>query len=154
MVRNMGPPGVAPGLHRLRVGRTVLPILWALKTGSGGNRTHGRPVMSRLARHLPSLRLKNTHPGLAPGKIGFADRRFDDFAMCVRKKGQVRGSRTHPAGFTGPNAAATSSPEKKRAPARTCTSTLRLRTAACTTLTPREQGNALHHAGAASTHAV
>ena len=47
----------------------------------------------------------NTHPGLAPGKIGFADRRLVDFAMGVNKNGQVCGTRTHPADFTGPNAA-------------------------------------------------
>jgi hypothetical protein len=39
------------------------------------------------------------------------------------------------------------------APARTCTSTLRLRTAACTALTPRELKR-LHHAGAAPALAV
>ena len=47
----------------------------------------------------------DTHPGLAPGKIGFADQRLVDFAMCVNEIGQVRGTRTHPAGFTGLNAA-------------------------------------------------
>ncbi len=47
----------------------------------------------------------DTHPGLAPGKIGFADQRLVDFAMCVSESGQVRGTRTHPAGFTGLNAA-------------------------------------------------
>src|SRR5271155_4610783 len=45
------------------------------------------------------------HPGLAPGKIGFADRQLVDFAMCVIGIGQVRGTCTHPAGFTGLNAA-------------------------------------------------
>ena len=40
------------------------------------------------------------------------------------------------------------------APARNCTSILRLRTAACTTLTPRELGKRLHHAGAAPAPAV
>lgn len=40
------------------------------------------------------------------------------------------------------------------APARTCTSTLRLCTATCTALTPRELGKRLHHAGAAPAHAV
>jgi len=82
------------------------------------------------------------------------------------KIGQVRGTCTHPAGFTGLNAAGyiitwlkwILRPESHRhrllyersaflalprrnetgAPARTCTSTLRLRTATCTTLTPRE----------------
>ena len=80
--------------------------------------------------------------------------------------GQVHGTCTHPAGFTGLNAAGyiitwgkwILRPESHRhrllyersallalprrnetgAPARTCTSTLRLRTAACTALTPRE----------------
>jgi hypothetical protein len=47
----------------------------------------------------------DTHPGLAPGKIGFADRRLVDFALCVNETGQVRGTCTHPAGFTGLNAA-------------------------------------------------
>jgi hypothetical protein len=52
----------------------------------------------------------NTHPGLAPGKIGFADRRLADFAMCVNeitavRRTQVCGTCTHPAGFTGLNAA-------------------------------------------------
>ena len=47
----------------------------------------------------------DTHPGHAPGKIGFADQRLVDFAMCVNESGQVRGTRTHPAGFTGLNAA-------------------------------------------------
>jgi hypothetical protein len=47
----------------------------------------------------------DTHPGLAPGKIGFADQRLVDFAMCVNESGQVRGACTHPAGFTGLNAA-------------------------------------------------
>lgn len=95
--------------------------------------------------------------------------------------GQVRGTRTHPAGFTGLNAAGyiitwekwILRPESHRhrllyersallalprrnetgAPARTCTSTLRLRTATCMTLTPRELKR-LHHAGAAPAHAV
>ena len=86
------------------------------------------------------------------------------------KSGQVRGTCTHPAGFTGLNAAGyiitwvkwILRPESHRhrllyegsaflalprrnetgAPARTCTSTLRLRTATCTTLTPRELGTA------------
>src|SRR5471032_2713720 len=40
------------------------------------------------------------------------------------------------------------------APARTCTSNLRLRTATCTTLTPRELEKRLHHAGAAPARAV
>src|SRR5271168_1090011 len=40
------------------------------------------------------------------------------------------------------------------APARTCTSNLRLRTAACMALTPRELGKRLHHAGAAPARAV
>jgi hypothetical protein len=47
----------------------------------------------------------DTHPGLAPDKIGFADRQLVDFAMCVNEMGQVRGTCTHPAGFTGLNAA-------------------------------------------------
>ena len=68
--------------------------------------------------HRPSVRYRrtaalsllgwskmDTHPGLAPGKIGFADRQLVDFAMCVIEIGQVRGTRTHPAGFTGLNAA-------------------------------------------------
>ena len=125
----------------------------------------------------------DTHPGLAPGKIGFADRRLVDFAMCVSEIGQVRGTCTHPAGFTGLNAAgyiitwenwilrpvshrhrllyersaflALPRRNETGAPARTCTSTLRLRTATCTTLTPREQmGKRLHHAGAAPARAV
>ncbi len=82
------------------------------------------------------------------------------------ESGQVRGTCTHPAGFTSLNAAAyiitwvkwILRPESHRhrllyersaflalprrnetgAPARTCTSTLRLRTATCMTLTPRE----------------
>jgi len=82
------------------------------------------------------------------------------------KIGQVRGTCTHPAGFTGLNAAGyiitwlkwILRPESHRhrllyersaflalprrnetgAPARTCTSNLRLRTAACRALTPRE----------------
>ena len=80
--------------------------------------------------------------------------------------GQVRGTCTHPAGFTGLNAAGyiitwvkwilrpglhrhrllyersafLALPRRNEigAPARTCTSTLRLRTATCTALTPRE----------------
>jgi hypothetical protein len=48
---------------------------------------------------------RDTHPGLAPGKIGFADRQLVDLAMCVNEIGQVRGTCTHPAGFTGLNAA-------------------------------------------------
>ena len=82
------------------------------------------------------------------------------------ESGQVRGTRTHPAGFTGLNAAGyiitwanwILRPESHRhgllyersallalprrnetgAPARTCTSNLRLRTATCRALTPRE----------------
>jgi hypothetical protein len=79
------------------------------------------------------------HPGLAPGKIGFADRRFDDFAMCVRKLVRCVG--------VAPTRQASRARMlllhhhlfvEKCAPARTCTSILRLRTAACTALTPRE----------------
>ena len=57
------------------------------------------------ALSLPGWSKRDTHPGLAPGKIGFADRQLVDFAMCVVEIGQVRGTCTHPAGFTGLNAA-------------------------------------------------
>ena len=94
--------------------------------------------------------------------------------------GQVCGTCTHPAGFTGLNAAGyiitwkkwILRPESHRhrllyersailalprrnetgAPARTCTSNLRLRTATCRALTPRELK--LRHAGAAPARAV
>ena len=84
----------------------------------------------------------------------------------ARKTGQMCGTCTHPAGFTGLNAAgyiitwvkwilrpashrhrllyersaflALPRRNETGAPARTCTSTLRLRTATCMTLTPRE----------------
>ena len=157
---SLGSPGVAPGLHRLRIGCTVCqyaePVKNSLrvvpphrfllmreasccwtterkKSCSGENRTHYLLVMSQAACHLhlaadktihppdlhrPSVRYRrtaalsllgwskmDTHPGLAPGKIGFADRQLVDFAICVKKIGQVRGTRTHPAGFTGLNAA-------------------------------------------------
>ena len=100
--------------------------------------------------------------------------------MCVNESDQVRGTRTHPAGFTGLNAAGyiitwvkwILRPESHRhrllyersallalprrnetgAPARTCTSNLRLRTATCRALTPRELK--LRHVGAAPTRAV
>ena len=123
----------------------------------------------------------DTHPGLAPGKIGFADRQLVDFAMCVNEIDQVRGTRTHPAGFTGLNAAgyiitwenwilrpvshrhrllyersallALPRRNETGAPARTCTSTLRLRTATCMLL-HLGSSKRLHHAGAAPAHAV
>jgi hypothetical protein len=127
-LKMVGPPGVAPGLHRLRVGRTVCQYSgpgkkychpqelqrWELNPLSAGY----EPVRSpfAFAAISPAHGSKgDTHPGLAPGKIGFADRRLVDLAMCVNtitavRKTQVYGTRTHPAGFTGPNAAATSSP--------------------------------------------
>ena len=50
------------------------------------------------------------HTGLAPAKIAFADQKrrprdLADLAMGVMEMGQVRGICTHPAGFTGLNAA-------------------------------------------------
>ena len=81
---NLGSPGVAPGLRRLRVGCTVCqyaePVKWESlrvvpphrfllmreasccwtterkKSCSGENRTHYLLVMSQAALHLPSLR--------------------------------------------------------------------------------------------------
>ena len=129
----------------------------------------------------------DTHPGLAPGKIGFADRQLVDFAMCVIKWSGAWDS--HPPGrlhrpeccwlhhhlvlrtavkwilrpeshrhrLLYERSAFLALPRRNEtgAPARNCTSTLRLRTAACTALTPREQmGKRLHHAGAAPTRAV
>lgn len=86
----VGPPGVAPGPRRLRVGRTVSPILRALKIWqrwesnplSTGYEPAGSPF-AFAAIKCRARRLKNTRPGLAPGKIGFADRRLDAFAMRV-----------------------------------------------------------------------
>jgi hypothetical protein len=143
---NVGSPGVAPGLHRLRVGCTVCqyaePVKRKIAPGgaappsppyergvlavgprsgtahggkncSGENRTHYLLVMSQAACHLHLAAIKrsirrtctgllsvtdgpqrylcldgmklDTHPGLAPGKIGFADRRLVDLAMCVKE---------------------------------------------------------------------
>jgi hypothetical protein len=129
----------------------------------------------------------DTHPRLAPGKIGFADRRLVDFAMCVelvryvgvaptRRASQARMLLLHHHLIAAVNGSSGRSrtdmvfitkevhcwlchggikntADRRSAPARTCTSTLRLRTAACITLTPRELKR-LHHAGAAPTHTV
>ena len=155
---------------------------------------------------MPSLRLSDPSAGLAPasgpipadrsavsawmewkldvptGNAPVASVLQTEWFTCSigHESGQVRGTRTHPAGFTGLNAAGyiitwvkwILRPESHRhrllyersaflalprrnktgAPARTCTSNLRLRTATCRALTPRELK--LGHAGAAPARAV
>ena len=46
----------------------------------------------------------DAHPGLAPGKFGFADRWFADFALCAMESREVDGCCPRSAIFTGSNA--------------------------------------------------
>jgi len=52
----------------------------------------------------------DAHPGLAPGRFGFADRWFDYFALCAIESGEVDGCWPRSAIFTRSNAAVTSRP--------------------------------------------
>ena len=77
------------------------------------------------------------------------------FILCAPTVGLTNGTCTRTAAFTGPDAAVTSwSTLGKSAPARICTSSLRLRRAACRTVTLRELLEIALHAGAAPASAA
>jgi hypothetical protein len=101
-----GPTRSRAGTLPIKNRRYCLLILWALKRLQ---RRESNPLSSGYEPGRSPFAFAaikgDTHPGLAPGKIGFADRRLVDLAMCVNETGQVRGTCTHPAGFTGLNAA-------------------------------------------------
>lgn len=150
----VGPPGVAPGPRRLRVGRTVSPILWALKNYCR-------------AQHLQRWELNPLSNGYEPSRAPFAFAAINaahgskiktcprvalpSLRFC-RPSGHARRV-SAPSGTKGKGVRCVGVAPTRRAsrarmlllhhhlgaPARTCTSTLRLRTAACTTLTPRER---------------